>query len=116
MGERIPFSSGTSVSYNYIDYRFKNTSDQDVQLLLWCDEEKLHGELRSERQFPYYYELEEEDYHFKKEGKKYYQNSKIYKKTIDRSTGKLTKKELVLDNHSEVMYPYELIPKDKIRK
>lgn len=33
-GKRVPFSSGTSVSYNYIDYRFKNNTDQNVQLLL----------------------------------------------------------------------------------
>ena len=26
-GKRVPFSSGTSVSYNYIDYRFKNNTD-----------------------------------------------------------------------------------------
>ena len=46
-GERVPFSSGTSVSYNYIDYRFRNNTDQNVQLLVWCDEEKLYGELRN---------------------------------------------------------------------
>ena len=26
-----------------------------------------------------------------------------------------SKKELILDNHSEVMYDYDLIPKDEIR-
>ena len=35
-GKRVPFSSGTSISYNYIDYRFKNETQQDVQLKLWC--------------------------------------------------------------------------------
>lgn len=32
--KREPFSSGTSVSYNYIDYRFRNNTDRDIQLLL----------------------------------------------------------------------------------
>ena len=54
---------GTSVSYNYIDYRFKNNTDQNVQLLLWCENGKLCGELRSEREFPHYYEIIEENHH-----------------------------------------------------
>lgn len=48
-GKRVPLSSGTSVYYNYIDYRFKNNSDQDVQLFVWCENEKLYGELRSQK-------------------------------------------------------------------
>lgn len=114
-GERVPFSSGTSVSYNYIDYRFKNNTDQDIQLLLWCDAEKLYGELRSEREFPVSYALVEENHHFHKEGSKYYRISKIYRNTIDKATGNIIDKKLVLDNHSEVMYDYKLIPKEMIR-
>lgn len=114
-GEREPMSSGTSVSYNYIDYRFKNNTDQNIQLLLWCDDEKLYGELRSEREFPQIFELEEENHHFHKEGEKYYRISKIYRNTIEKMTGKITEKKLVLDNHSEVMYDYDLIPINQIK-
>lgn len=114
-GKRVPFRAGTSVCYNYIDYRFKNNTDQDIQLLVWCDEEKLYGELRSESTFPYRFELVEEDHHFHKEGDKYYRISKIYKNTIEKSTGKIVDRQLVLDNHSEVMYDYTLIPEELIR-
>ncbi|MBQ8400337.1 MAG: VanW family protein [Clostridia bacterium] len=34
---RVPFGTGTSVSYNYVDYRFRNPTDQPVQILLWCE-------------------------------------------------------------------------------
>ena len=114
-GKRIPFSTGTSVSYNNVDYRFRNDTDQDVQLLLWCQDRKLYGELRSEREYPWRYDLVEEDHHFRKEGEKYYRVSRIYRRTIDRKTGDVLKKELVLDNHSEVMFDYSLIPEDQIR-
>ena len=112
---RVPFGTGTSVFYNYLDYRFKNTTDQDVQLLLWTDDEVLYGELRSEKPFPYRYKLEEVNHHFKKEGKKYYRISQVYRITIDKQTNKEIKREQILDNHSEVMYDYNLIPKDQIR-
>ena len=66
-GERKPFTSGTSVSYNNVDYRFKNNTDQNIQLLVWCDDENLYGELRSEKEFPETYRLVEEGHHFRKE-------------------------------------------------
>ncbi len=114
-GKRLPFNSGTSVSYNNLDYRFKNTTNQNIQISIWCENEKLYGELRSEKEFPWSYELVEENHHFKKIGDKFYRNSKIYRKIIDKSTGNVIKKELILDNHSEVMYDYSLIPQELIR-
>ena len=113
-GKRVPFSTGTSISYNYIDYRFRNSTDQNIQLHVWCDEEKLYGELRSDREFPWSYSLVEEDHHFQKEKDKYYRVSKIFREIVERSTGDVVDKELILDNHSEVMYDYDLIPKDMI--
>ena len=113
-GKRVPFSSGTSVSYNYVDYRFRNNTDQNVQLLLWCDKDYLYGELRSEKEFPQSFELEEEGHCFRKEGDKYYRVSKIYKRVTDKKTGEIVERQLVLDNHSEVMYDYDLIPKGLI--
>ena len=112
---RVPMANGTSVGYNYIDYRFKNNTDQDVQILLWCDDEKLYGELRSEKEFPCRYELVEENHHFEKEEDKYYRVSKIYRNTIDKATENILNKELIWDNHSLVMFDYNLIPKEQIK-
>ena len=111
----MPFSAGTSVCYNYMDYRFRNDTDQTIQILLWCDGDDLCGEVRSEREYPWCYEIVEEDHHFQKEGEKYYRISKIYRNTIEKATGNILKKELILDNHSKVMYDPELIPKELIR-
>ena len=112
---RVPFGTGTSISYNNIDYRFKNTTDQDIQILVWCEKGDLCGELRSEHEFPYRYKIVEENHHFKKENNKYYRISQVYRLVIDRKTEEVVKKELILDNHSEVMYDYSLIPQDQIR-
>lgn len=113
---RVPFGTGTSVCYNNVDYRFKNTTDQDVQILVWCENGELCGELRSEKEFPYRYKLVEENHHFRKEGEKYFRISQVYRLVIDRKTNKEIRKELILDNHSAVMYDYSLIPKEQIRE
>ena len=82
---------------------------------LWCAHERLYGELRSEREFPWRYELVEEEHHFQREGEKFFRVSKIYRNVIDRATEKILRKELILNNHSEVMYDYDLIPEDLIQ-
>lgn len=112
---RVPFGTGTSVFYNNIDYRFKNNTDQDVQLLVWIENGELCGELRSEREYPCRYKLVEENHHFKKENDKYFRISQVYRIVIDKLTNEELYKELILDNHSEVMYDYSLIPEDQIR-
>ena len=39
----------------------------------------------------------------------------MYRLVIDRETGETIRKELILDNHSEVMYDYSLIPEEQIQ-
>ena len=112
---KVPFGTGTSVCYNNVDYRFKNNTDQDVQILVWCENGDLCGELRSEREFPCRYKLVEENHHFRKEGDTYFRISQVYRIVIDRLNNEELYKELILDNHSKVMYDYALIPKDQIR-
>ena len=115
-GERKPFANGTSVQYNNQDYRFKNNTDQVMQLRTWVDNEILFGELRSESQFPFTFQIIEENHHFKKEGDHYYRNSMIYREKLDRKTEEILGKELILKNHSMVMYDPNLIPKEMIRQ
>lgn len=112
---RVPFGTGTSVYYNNVDYRFKNNTDQSVQILVWVEGGELCGELRSERAYPCRYKLVEENNHFRKEGDDYYRISQVYRLVIDRKTNEQVCKELILDNHSKVMYEHDLIPKDQIR-
>lgn len=115
-GKRKPFSAGTSVSYNNLDYRFTNNTDQTVQLVVRCEGETLVAELRSERPYKHRYELIEEDHHFKKEGEVFYRNSMIYRNVFDIETDDFVEKEFIHKNHSKVMFDYDLIPSELIRK
>ena len=112
---RVPFGTGTSVLNNYVDYRFKNTTEQPVQIAVWIEEGELCGELRSEKPFPFRYKLVEENHHFRNENGKFYRISQVYRVIIEKETGTEIGKELILDNHSLVMYDYSLIPSEEIR-
>lgn len=113
---RVPFGTGTSISYNALDYRFKNTTKNEVQLRLWLDDTMLYGELRSSVEIKQKYKIVEEDHHFAKEDEIFYRNSKVYRIVTDKKSKEFIKKELILNNHSKVMYDYDLIPKDEIRE
>lgn len=112
---RVPFGTGTSVLYNYVDYRFCNTTQQTVQLAVWVEDGVLCGELRSEAPFAHRYKLVEENHHFARENGQYYRISQVYRLVIRRDTQQTVAKELVLDNHSAVLYDEALIPKEEIR-
>ena len=112
---KVPFGTGTSVSYKNLDYRFMNNTDDNICINVWVDKDYVYGELRAKEDIPYRYKLIEENHHFHKEGDKYYRISQIYRETIDKINKEVIKKELLLDNHSGVMYDYSLIPKEEIR-
>ena len=112
-GRRVPFGTGTSVFYKNVDYRFKNTSDRPVQLLVWLDESALYGELRAQEPFPYIYRITEEDQGYIEEDGEFFRVSRVYRVTLDRAR-RIIRRELVLANHSKVMYDYSLIPSSQI--
>ncbi len=112
----VPFGTGTSVFYKNVDYQFKNTTNQPVQLLFWLSDTDLCGELRTTKPFPYRYRIVEEDSCFVREDDGWYRVSKVYRRVIERESGKEIAKEPVLDNHSRVMYDPALIPPEQIRK
>ncbi len=112
-GRRVPFGTGTGVFYKNVDYRFKNTSDRPVQLLIWQEDGDLCGELRSTEAFPYIYRITEENQGFTEEDGVFYRVSQVYRITLDKDKH-IVRREQVLDNHSKVMYDYSLIPENQI--
>lgn len=112
-GRRVPFGTGTSVFYKNVDYRFKNTTDRPVQLMVWVEDNELCGELRAGAAFPYIYRITEENQGYVEEDGVFYRVSQVYRITLDKER-RVMRRELVLDNHSRVMYDYSLIPPEQI--
>ena len=114
---RVPFGTGTSISYKALDYRFKNTTSYPIQIRVWLDDTFLYGEIRCNEPLDKKYKIIEEDNHYTQdEDGLFYRNSKVYRIIVDKNTNEEIKKELILDNHSKVMYDYSLIPENEIRR
>lgn len=100
----IPFGTGTSIMYNYLDYRFKNTTDKTYQLIIYTTDEYLCGELRSNKEEKYSYHIHAEDVFFSRENGIVYRNGKVYRTKIDKTTGNTIEKKLIRENHAKVCY------------
>ena len=114
-GRQIPFGTGTSISYNYIDYRFRNDTTNTYQLRLLVDDEYLCGELRAVEQQPHTFHIHAENEYFSRERPQdgdetsgtdgvVYRNGEVYRDVIDRKTGQRLESQLIRTNHARVMY------------
>lgn len=110
-GRVLPFASGATVFYNYVDLQFRNDTDVTFEIKVWLDDKFLHGEILTDRQLLFRYHITERDHRFfidKKTGKTMREN-KLFQQTIDVATGKTVKDELVCENKAEVKYPMEIV-------
>ena len=103
-GRQIPFGTGTSISYNYIDYRIKNDTTNTYQLRLWVDDEYLHGELRATEPQPHTFHIYAEDEFFSRENGIVYRNGQVWRDMIDARTGNCLDSRLIRTNHAKVLY------------
>lgn len=117
-GRQIPFGTGTSISYNYIDYRVKNNTANTYQLRLSVDDEYLCGELRAAEQLPHTFHIHAENEFFSQEDGIIYRNGEVYRDTIDRTTGQCVDSRIIRTNHAKVMYelPPEVLENIRITK
>lgn len=103
-GRQIPFGTGTSIFWNYLDYRFRNDTDNTYQILVSVGEEYLCGEIRAERQQRYSYHVGARGEYFSREPDGVYRNGEVYRRVVDRATGGLVREELLRRNHAKVLY------------
>ena len=101
---QVPFGTGTSIVYNYLDYRFKNESDITYQLVTYVTDTHLCGELRASANLPTKYHIKTENEHFVRIGDAVYRRGQVYRTCTDKATGKELSRACIRDNHARVMY------------
>lgn len=103
-GRKVPFGTGTSILYNYLDYRFRNDTSATYQILVSVTDTHLCGELRCDRPQPLCYHIYTENEHFSREGDTVYRCGRVMRDTIDPKTGDHLSQKLLRTNHARVMY------------
>ena len=101
----LPFGSGATIFYNYLDLRFRNNSPYTFQINLWLSKKCLEGELRVDTQLDYAYHVFEKDHRFLKIGAEYYRQNEIWRTKIAKfESGRVIDTELISRNFAKVKY------------
>ena len=103
-GRQIPFGTGTSIFYNYLDYRFTNRTEHTFQLITYVTDTHLCGELRCDSPLGYSYHVRAEGERFVRRGDAVYRVGRVYRETYDKKTGALAERRLIKENNARVMY------------
>jgi len=109
-GRQVPFGVGTSISYNYLDYRFKNNTDRTFQMIVYADEKYLNAELRAEKQLDVKYHIQSRNEHFVRENGVCFRCGEVWRECIEKATGRILESILIKTNHARVMYEEKYIP------
>ncbi|PZM85766.1 vancomycin resistance protein [Candidatus Gracilibacteria bacterium] len=110
-GRVLPFSSGATLFYNYVDLKIKNTLDYPIQIKLWLDEKYLKGQILSD--FPRQEKISvfEEFHSFVLYKNKFFRYN-IIKKSIKKDEN--IKIEEISENFCPVLY--EITEKEILEK
>ena len=111
---KVPFGTGTSIVYNYIDYQFRNPTTQTFQVIAYTTGVHLCGELRAEHPLEHDYQVHEQDQHFTRVGDTYYRHNKVYQVITAHNDGRIIEKKLIVENSARVLYNSKYIPSDQI--
>jgi vancomycin resistance protein VanW len=106
-GRVLPFGSGATVFYNYVDYRFRNDTRRLFQIRLRVGEKHLEGELRADDWLAETRHVYEKEHEFVKIGAFFYRKNEIWCEVREASGGKRLRDECVAKNCARVMYTPE---------
>jgi vancomycin resistance protein VanW len=100
----IPFACGATLSFNYVDLQFTNTTTETFQIHLWLDHTHLHGSIRADKAPVYAYEIFETDHQFVQQWwGGYSRHNRIWRRTLELTSDKY-REELISENSAIMMY------------
>jgi vancomycin resistance protein VanW len=104
-GRVLPFASGATVFWNYLDFQLTNETEHTFQLNLWLTEKLLEGEIRVSEELDYAYHVKEKNHHFSLENGTYFRSNELWREKIAKfQSGKLLDTEFLFKNHAKVKY------------
>ncbi|MHB1627224.1 MAG: VanW family protein, partial [Bacilli bacterium] len=100
----LPFGSGATIAYNYIDLQIRNDTKRDYYLRLDLTPTHLLGEWRCMAHELFQYEIIEKNHHITQHSSgKYLRHNQIWRKKFN-DEGVCVREECVAVNHAIMMY------------
>jgi vancomycin resistance protein VanW len=103
-GRVIPWGTGASIFYNYVDLQVRNDTPVPYQLRVRVGDTHLEGELRAAEMPAHSYHVHARDERFEQLDGTWWRSNEIWRKVVDRRTGRHVGDELLKRNRARVMY------------
>lgn len=104
-GRVLPYASGATVFYNYLDFQLTNNTTWTFQINLWLTDSLLEGEIRVNTELRFNYHVKEKNHHFLKKDDEYFRSNEIWRtKNAKFQSGRLLEEELMFKNFGKVKY------------
>ena len=103
-GRVLPFGSGCSLFYPFLDLRLHNPTKVTFQFRIWLDETHFRGMLCADELWPQTYHVFEREHAFVRENERNYRRNEIWRRLTDRVTGNTINEELLVKNFAQVKY------------
>jgi vancomycin resistance protein VanW len=107
-GRVLPWGTGCSIVYNYVDLQVRNDTDMTFQLAVRVGDRYLEGTLRADRVPTHSYTVYAANEHFYRLGGEYFRTNEIWRGIVDRRTGNRVGEQLLRSNCALVTY----LPRD----
>ncbi len=109
----LPFGSGATLAWNYIDLQLKNNTTQPFQIQLWLSDQSLHGNILTTEPWPIHYEVFESEHRIHHEPWGGYSRHNTIARHLKKDN-EILETEMVTENHALMMYqPFIAMPKSK---
>ncbi|WP_394834464.1 VanW family protein [Pendulispora rubella] len=103
----IPFGTGASIFYNYIDLVIHNPTRSTFQFRFQLSTRDLIGELRSSKRLKYSYSVFEREHRFVRQGGDVFRENSLWRRIRLRQGGALIGEEFIKRNRARVLYEVE---------
>ena len=103
-GRTVPFGSGASLFYPYLDLRFYNPTQNTFQMRVWLETEHLKGLISCDEELGESIHLEEREHRFVRREDVNYRQNEIWRRTVDKRTGNTLREERLVSNFALVKY------------
>lgn len=106
-GRVLPFGSGATVFYNYLDYQLRNDTPHTFQICLRLSEKCLEGELRCDQALPYTYHVYERNHAFIRQAGQIYRANEIWRLKRSVPDSREMERQMICRNYFQVLYQPE---------
>lgn len=104
-GRVLPFASGATVFYNYLDLQITNNTHWTFQINLWLTDKLLEGEIRVDKELDFNYHVFEKNHKFIKKDKEFFRTNELWRTKHEKfKSGEILEEEFICKNFGKVKY------------